>query len=39
MDTLIGIVVVGVWITISVVALKTAYSSRVRWSGCSPNCH
>jgi hypothetical protein len=28
MDTLLGITVVGVWIAISVVALKRAYSSR-----------
>jgi hypothetical protein len=28
MDTLLGIAVVGVWIAISVVALKRAYDSR-----------
>jgi hypothetical protein len=28
MDTLLGIAVVGVWIAISVVAMKRAYSSR-----------
>ena len=30
MDTLLGIAVVGVWIAISVVALKRAYGSRSR---------
>jgi hypothetical protein len=35
MDTFLGIVVVGVWIAISVVALKQAYSSRRQWSNCS----
>lgn len=39
MDTFLGIVVVGVWIAISVVALKAAYSSRDRWSSCSANRH
>jgi hypothetical protein len=39
MDTFLGILVVGVWIAISVVALKTAYSSRGQWSNCSPNRH
>jgi hypothetical protein len=35
MDTFLGIVVVGVWIAISVVALQRAYSSRRQWSNCS----
>jgi hypothetical protein len=30
MDTLFGIAVVGVWIVVSVVALRRAYSSRGR---------
>ncbi len=39
MDTFLGIVVVGVWIAISVMALKRAFSSRERWSNCSANRH
>jgi hypothetical protein len=35
MDTFIGIAVVGVWIAISVMALKSAYSSRNPWRDCS----
>jgi hypothetical protein len=30
MDSLLGIALVGVWVVISVVALRTAYGSRIR---------
>ncbi len=36
MDTFLGIAVVGVWIAISVMALKSAYSPRGPCSDCSP---
>lgn len=39
MDTLFGIAVVAVWIAVSVIALKTAYSSRGQWCNCSQNRH
>ena len=39
MDTFLGLAVVGVWIAISVVALKSAYSARGQWSCCSPDRH
>jgi len=39
MDTFLGIAIVGVWIAVSVVALKSAYSSREQWSNCSTNRH
>lgn len=39
MDTLFGFAVVGIWIAISVVALKRAYGSRGRSPGSSPNRH
>lgn len=35
MDTFLGLVVVGVWIAISVMALKSAYSPRAPCSDCS----
>lgn len=35
MDTFLGIAVVGVWIAISVMALKSAYSSRDTCCDCS----
>jgi hypothetical protein len=37
MDTFLEIAVVGVWVAVSVMALKAAFSSRCEWSNCSPN--
>lgn len=31
MDTLVGFALVGVWVVISVVALRTAFRSRIRY--------
>ena len=39
MDTLLGIAVVGVWIALSVVALKRAYGSRGSSPDTSLDCH